>query len=398
MKAIVQDRYGSFEALRSREIAKPEIGDGEVLVRVHAAGLNIGVAFAVKGEPLPMRLESGLLRPKYGVPGYDFAGRVEAVGSAVTHFGPGDEVYGVANGTCAEYVRASEDKLALKPASLTYEEAAALPVSALAALHGLRDAGKLQPGQKVLINGASGGVGSFAVQIAKAFGAEVTGVTSTRNVEMVRSLGADHVIDYTREDFTKGGPRYDLIFDNVENRSVSDCRRALTPDGTLVLNSGTGARGLAMLVRLAQPFVLSPFVRQDLRRYLSHPNRADLTILTRLVEEGKLRPVIDTTYALGEVPAALRQIEAVTFGARSSSPWQTPTLARRTWPSAHEGGRPRGGPPAPAGEQDDVASVGSASSRITAMIEAGELRPVIDCRYALERRPRPTVTPTRSRS
>ena len=310
MKAIVQDRYGSFEALQTREIAKPEIGDGEVLVRVHAAGLNIGVAFAVKGEPLPMRLESGLLRPKYGVPGYDFAGQVEAVGSAVTHFGPGDEVYGVANGTCAEYVRASEDKLALKPVNLTYEEAAALPVSALAALHGLRDVGKLQPGQKVLINGASGGVGSFAVQIAKALGAEVTGVTSTRNVEMVRSLGADHVIDYTREDFTKGGPRYDLIFDNVENRSVGDCRRALTADGTLVLNSGTGARGLTMLVRLARPFVLSPFVRQNLRRYLSHPNRADLTLLTGLVEEGKLRPVIDTTYALGDVPAALRQIEA----------------------------------------------------------------------------------------
>ena len=220
MKAIVQDRYGSFEALESRDIAKPEIGDGEVLVRVHAAGLNIGVVFGVKGAPLLMRLESGLLRPKYGVPGYDFAGQVEAVGTGVTNFRPGDEVYGVANGTCAEYVRVPEDKLAIKPVNLTYDEAAALPVSALAALHGLRDAGKLQPGQRVLINGASGGVGSFAVQIAKALGAEVTGVTSTGNVEMVRSLGADHVIDYTREDFTKGGPRYDLIFDNVENRSA----------------------------------------------------------------------------------------------------------------------------------------------------------------------------------
>ena len=310
MKAIVQDRYGSFEALESRDIAKPGIDDNEVLVRVRAAGLNIGVVFGVKGAPLLMRLESGLLRPKYGVPGYDFAGQVEAVGTGVTNFRPGDEVYGVANGTCAEYVRVPEDKLAIKPVNLTYDEAAALPVSALAALHGLRDAGKLQPGQRVLINGASGGVGSFAVQIAKALGAEVTGVTSTGNVEMVRSLGADHVIDYTREDFTRGGPRYDLIFDNVENRSLRECRRALTPRGTLVLNSGTGARGLAMLVRLARPFVLSPFVRQDLRRYLSHPNRADLTVLTGLVEEGKLRPVIDTTYALGDVPAALRQIEA----------------------------------------------------------------------------------------
>ena len=221
-----------------------------------------------------MRLESGLLRPKNGVPGYDFAGRVEAVGPGVTMFQPGDEVFGATKGTCAEYVRVAEDKLALKPANLSYEQAAALPTSALAALHGLRDAGKLQPGQKVLINGASGGVGSFAVQIAKAFGAEVTGVTSTNNVEMVRSLGADHVIDYTREDFTKGGPRYDLIFDNVENRSLRDCRRALTPSGTLVLNSGTGARGLAMLVRLLRPLVLSPFLQQNLRRYLSHPNRS----------------------------------------------------------------------------------------------------------------------------
>ena len=310
MKAIVQDRYGSIKALESRDIAKPEIADNEALVRVHAAGLNIGVVFGVKGAPLLMRLESGLLRPKYGVPGYDFAGQVEAVGAGVKSFRPGDEVFGVANGTCAEYVRVSEDKLAIKPVNLSYEEAAALPVSALAALHGLRDAGKLQPGQKVLINGASGGVGSFAVQIAKALGGEVTGVTSTGNVELVRSLGADHLIDYTREDFTKGGPRYDLIFDNVENRSLSDCRRALTPGGTLVLNSGTGAHGLAMLVRLVRPFLLSPFVHQNLRRYLSHPNRADLTVLKAWVEEGKLRPVIDTTYALGDVPAALRQIEA----------------------------------------------------------------------------------------
>ena len=310
MKAIVQDRYGSLEALEARDIAKPEIGDSEVLVRVHSAGLNIGVVFGVKGTPLPMRLKSGLLRPSYGVPGYDFAGQVEAAGAGVTHFRPGDEVFGVANGTCAEYVRASEDKLAIKPANLTYDEAAAVPVSALAALHGLRDAGKLQPGQRVLINGASGGVGTFAVQIAKALGAEVTGVTSTSNVEMVRSLGADHVIDYTREDFTHGGPRYDLIFDNVENRSLRDCRRALAAGGTLVLNSGTGARGLAMLVRLARPFVLSPFVRQNLRRYLSHPNRADLTFLKTLVEEGKLRPVIDSTYPLRDTSAALRHIEA----------------------------------------------------------------------------------------
>ncbi len=310
MKAIVQDSYGSIEALESREIAKPATGDDEVLVRVTAAALGIGDVFGVQGSPLPMRLATGLLRPTYGVPGYDFAGRVEAIGSGVTHFQPGDEVFGASKGTCAEYVRVAEDTLATKPANLSHEEAAALPTAALAALHGLRDAGKLQPGQKVLINGASGGVGSFAVQIAKALGAEVTGVTSSRNVEMVRSLGADHVIDYTREDFTRGGPRYDLILDNVENRSLADCRRTLTPQGTLVLNSGTGARGLRLLVRLVRPLMLSPFVRHTLRRYLSHPNNADLTVLKTLVEQGKLRPVIDSTYPLSDTPAALRRIES----------------------------------------------------------------------------------------
>jgi NADPH:quinone reductase-like Zn-dependent oxidoreductase len=310
MRAIVQDRYGPLEALESRDIPVPGVGDDEVLVRVRAAGLNIGVVFAVRGTPLAMRLESGLLRPKYGVPGYELSGQVEAAGAGVTAFRPGDEVFGVSRGTCAEYVRASQDGLAIKPAGLSHEQAAALPVSASAALHGLRDAGGLRPGQSVLINGASGGVGSFAVQIAKALGAEVTGVTSTRNVEMVRSLGADHVIDYTREDFTEGGRRYDLILDNVENRSLADCRRVLAPDGTLVLNSGTGAQGLAMAVRLVRPLVLSPFVHQRLRRYLSHPNRADLSLLSALVEEGKLRPVIDRVYPVQDAAAALRQIEA----------------------------------------------------------------------------------------
>jgi NADPH:quinone reductase-like Zn-dependent oxidoreductase len=198
----------------------------------------------------------------------------------------------------------------LKPARLTFEEAAAIPTSALAALHGLRDAGKLHEGQRVLINGASGGVGTFAVQIAKALGAEVTGVCSTTNLNMVRSLGADRVIDYTKEDFTQGGPRYDLILDNVENRSLSEVRRALTPRGTLVLNSGVGASGIRMLVRLVRPLVISPFVRHSLRRFLSTPNRADLTVLKTLVEDGKLRPVIDCTYPLPETPAALRHIEA----------------------------------------------------------------------------------------
>ena len=309
MKAITYNTYGSFDVLAYRDVDLPTINEHEVLVRVHAAGLHVGDCFSVRGAPFGMRLVTGLLKPKHGVPGFDLAGRVEAVGEAVTHFQPGDEVFGASTGTCAEYARVGEQQLALKPAQLTFEQAAAMPTSALTALHGLRDAGKVQPGHKVLINGASGGVGSFAVQIAKAFGAEVTGVCSTQNVEMVRSIGADHVIDYTREDFTRSGPRYDVIFDNVENHSLSDCRRVLTPNGTLVLNSGAGAQGIGMLVRLMAPLVLSPFVRQRLRRFLSAPNHNDLVLLKELVESGKLRPVIDTTFPLRETAAALAHIE-----------------------------------------------------------------------------------------
>jgi NADPH:quinone reductase-like Zn-dependent oxidoreductase len=309
MKAMAYDAYGPFEALVLRDVDTPAVREHEVLVRVRAAGLHVGDCFSVRGAPLAVRLETGLRRPRYGIPGFDLAGRVEAVGPSVTRFRPGDEVFGASAGTCAEYARAAAGRLALKPAPLTFEEAAALPTSALAALHGLRDAGKVGPGQKVLINGASGGVGSFAVQLAKAFGADVTGVCSTRNVGLVRALGADHVIDYTREDFTRGGARYDLILDNVENRSLSDCRRALTPAGTLVLNSGTGAQGLALLVRLVTPLVLAPVVRQRLRRYLSVPKHEDLVLLKGLVEAGKLRPVIDRTYPLRETPAALAYIE-----------------------------------------------------------------------------------------
>jgi NADPH:quinone reductase-like Zn-dependent oxidoreductase len=310
MKAIIYDTYGSFDVLTLEDIAMPVIKDDEVLVRVRAAGLHVGDCFSVRGEPFAMRLVTGLRRPKYGVPGFDLAGQVEAVGAGVTLFQPGDDVFGASTGTCAEYARAEATKLALKPASLTFEEAAAIPTSALTALHGLRDAGRLRPGQRVLINGASGGVGTFAVQIAKARGAEVTGVCSTKNVDLVRSLGADYVIDYTREDFTRGRKQYDLILDNVENHSLSDCRRALTPAGTLVLNSGTGAQGIGMLVRLVAPLALSPFVRQRLRRYLSTPNHDDLVVLTNLVESGRLRPVIDRTFPLPETPAALAYIEA----------------------------------------------------------------------------------------
>jgi NADPH:quinone reductase-like Zn-dependent oxidoreductase len=309
MKAIAYTSYGPLDSLALRDIPKPAVKDGEVLVRVHAAGLAIGDVFSVKGVPYAMRMYTGLLRPKWGVPGFDLAGQVEAVGNGTKQFQPGDEVFGSSQAACAEYAVAREDQLALKPASLTFEEAAAIPTAALAALRGLRDVGKVQPGQKVLINGASGGVGHFAVQIAKVLGAEVTGVCSTKNVDMVRSLGADHVIDYTKEDFTAGGQRYDVILDNVENRSLSDVRRALKPAGTLVLNSGTGASGIAMLVRLAQPLVLSPFARQNLRRYLVKPNQRDLVFLKELVESGKLRAVIDKTYALSETPAALAYVE-----------------------------------------------------------------------------------------
>ena len=309
MRAIVQDKYGSFEVLGLREIDRPVAKDHEVLIRVHAAALHVGDCFSVRGAPFAMRLVTGLLRPKYGVPGFDVAGHVEAVGAHVKQFKPGAEVFGASNGTCAEYVLAAEGKLALKPANLSFEEAAATPTSALAALHALRDVAKVQPGQRVLINGASGGVGTFAVQIAKALGAHVTGVCSARNVGLVRSLGADHVIDYTREDFTEGGRRYDLIFDNVENRSLSDCRRALSPDGTLILNSGTGAKGLAFLLRLVKPLALSPFVRQNLRRYLSVPNHDDLVFLKELVESGRLTPAIDRTYPLRETATALGYVE-----------------------------------------------------------------------------------------
>ena len=309
MKAMVHDRYGPPDLLTLRDIDRPSVGDTEVLIRVRAAGLHIGDCFGVRGSPFPMRLVTGLRRPTHGIPGFDVAGQVEAVGRKVTRFRQGDEVFGTCKAACAEFVCAPADTLAPMPAGLTFEEAAALPTSALAALHGLRDAGRVQPGQQVLINGASGGVGSFAVQLAKAFGAQVTGVCGTSNIELVRSLGADHAIDHTRQDFAQGGPRYDLMLDNVENRSLADCRRALKPGGTLILNSGTGATGIALLVRLLKPLLLSPFVGHTLRRYLSTPGHADLVVLKDLVEAGTLRPVIDRVYPLHETAAALRHIE-----------------------------------------------------------------------------------------
>jgi NADPH:quinone reductase-like Zn-dependent oxidoreductase len=309
MKAIMHDHYGSFDLLELRDIPKPEVGDDEVRVRVRAAGLHVGDCFSVRGAPFVMRFATGLLKPKHGVPGFDLAGQIEAVGKNVTRFQVGDAVFGACTGACAELVCVAENTLAHKPPMLSFEQVAALPTSGLAALHALRDVGKVQPAQRVLINGASGGVGTFAVQIAKSFGAEVTGVCSTQNLELVRSIGADHLVDYSREDFTLAERRYDLIFDNVENRSLSELRRALATKGMLILNSGTGAQGMKMMARLIKPLMLSPFVSQDLRRYLSVPNHEDLRLLGELVESGKLTPVIDRTYPLEQTADALAYIE-----------------------------------------------------------------------------------------
>jgi NADPH:quinone reductase-like Zn-dependent oxidoreductase len=301
MQAIVQNAYGSPDVLRLAEIDKPVVKDDDVLVRVRAAAIHAGDYFCMRGTPYVVRLSLGLLKPRGNyVPGFDAAGQVEAVGKNVTRLQPGDEVFGACNGACAEYVSAAEDNFVLKPANLTFEQAAAVPTSALAALHGLRDAGKVQPGQKVLINGASGGVGTFAVQIAKSLGAEVTGVCSTRNVDMVRSIGADHVIDYTQEDFTSSGQRYDLILDNVANRSFSDCRRALAPQGTLIPNSGHAGIGYVV-----KAFLRSVFVSQQGRPFVSTPNQQDLVVLQELLESGQVTPVIDRAVPLSETPEAM---------------------------------------------------------------------------------------------
>ena len=308
MKAIVQDKYGSADALELRDIDRPEIGDTDVLVHVHAASVHVGDWILMTGTPFVMRMATGLRKPKIPVPGTDIAGTVEAVGAGVTKFRPGDEVFGWGTGAFAEYASASEDHLALKPANLTFEEAAAVGVSASTALQVLRDNGKIKPGQKVLINGASGGVGTFAVQIAKAFGAEVTGVTSTKNVSLVRSIGADHVIDYTEEDFRQGGPRYDFILDSVGDRSMSATRRALTPSGTLLSNGGGHTSG--KLSRVIRATVVSMFVRQQGKPTVKTQNRTDLLALKQLVEAGTVTPVIDGPYLLSETPAAIRHVAA----------------------------------------------------------------------------------------
>lgn len=304
MKSIVLNAYGSPAGLSLKEIAEPTIKENEVLVRVHAASLNAGDVFSLRGSPWLVRLSVGFPRPKDYILGWDMAGVVEAVGAQVTQFKPGEDVFASCSGSLAEYVSVDEDKLALKPANLTFEQAAAVPTAAITALIGLRDAGKLRAGQKVLINGASGGVGTFAVQIAKALGGEVTGVCSTRNVELVRSLGADHVIDYVHEDFTANGQRYDLILDNVASRSFADLRRALTPQGKIIPNSGHG--GMSYVFKA---YLLSLIMRQHGRMYLALPSGKDLLVLKELIETGKLKPVIDITFPLSETPAAFRYLE-----------------------------------------------------------------------------------------
>jgi len=309
MQAIVQDRYGSGEALELREIDRPAIGDHEVLVRVRAAGVNPADWAVMSGLPYIARPVYGLRRPKTGVRGTDVAGEIVEVGSGVTRFQPGDEVFGASTGSYAEYAAASEDSLALKPATLTFEQAATVPMAGLVALQAIRDRGGVRAGQRVLINGASGGIGTFAVQIAKAYGAEVTAVTSTRNADLMRSLGADHVIDYTSEDFTRSGTRYDVILDNVSNHSLSRLRGVLTATGVLIPNGGNfGNRWFASAGRLVRGAVLFRIGGQKLGNFLVSTNHADLVVLKDLIEAGKVTPVVDRTYPLSRAAEAVDRI------------------------------------------------------------------------------------------
>ena len=308
MKAIVRDGYGSPDVLELREIERPDLtGDG-VLVRVHAASVNRGDWYTLTGLYVG-RAEMGLRKPKSRLIGTDFAGTVEAVGKDVTEFGLGDEVFGGRIGAFAEYVCARARSVALKPAHLTFEEAAAVPVAALTALQGLRDRGQIQPGQKVLINGASGGVGTFAVQIAKALGAEVTAVCSTRNVDLARSLGADHVVDYTRDDFTRSDARYDLLFDNAGSRSWRECKRVLKPHATVVLVGGQmGSRVFGPMGHVIRMRVASMFSGRKAGFFVAKFNKDDMETLRELLEDGKVRPVVDRRYELSEVAEAFRYL------------------------------------------------------------------------------------------
>ncbi|MCZ7607371.1 MAG: NAD(P)-dependent alcohol dehydrogenase [Planctomycetota bacterium] len=311
MRAAAQYRYGGPEVLQLEQRPLPAVGDDEVLVRVRAAGVDRGVWHLMAGLPYLMRVVGfGLRAPKNPVPGMDLAGTVAAVGKNVTRFRVGEEVFGVGKGSFAEYAVAPEAKLAHKPANLSFEQAAALAISGMTALQGLRDVAKLQAGEKVLILGASGGVGSYAVQIAKALGAEVTGVGSTGKLELVKSLGADHVIDYTREDITDSGTRYDVILDIGGNRSLSKLRRALKPRGRLVIVGGeNGGRLIGGLERLLRAMLLSPFVSQTLLSFISGERQEDLQTLKEMAEAGNITPMIDRAFPLAEAAEAVRYLE-----------------------------------------------------------------------------------------
>ncbi len=308
MKAVTYHEYGPPSVLALEDVERPVANDGEVLVRVVASAVNPGDWDVMHGEPMVLRPSTGFVKPKNHVLGLAVAGRVEEVGAGGEGFRPGDAVFGeIRHGGFAEYASVPTKALAPMPANLTFEQAAAVPVVGPTALAALRDVGQVQPGQKVLINGAAGGVGTFAVQIAKVFGAEVTGVCSGRNADLVRSIGADHVVDYTLEDFTAGGRRYDLIFDNVGNRPMADCRRALAPKGTFIPNSNKGGgRWLGgFLPRAARAIAVTPFVSQRLRPFAATSDSKELVAMTELIEDGQVTPIIDRTYPLAETAAAL---------------------------------------------------------------------------------------------
>ena len=309
MQAIIFTEYGSPDVLQCAEIEKPAPARNEILIRVYAASINPLDFHNMRGSPCIIRLQNGLRRPKNPRLGVDLSGEVEAVGQDVTDFRPGDAVFGVRTGALAEYVITTGKAFAPIPSNLTFEQAAVVPVAGLTALQGLRDKGKLQPGQTLLVNGAAGGVGTFAVQIARAIGAEITAVTSTPNLELVRSLGAHHVVDYTRENFTRSGQRYDLIFDGVGNHPLSACRRILKPDGTYIMVGGSGGGLFGPLLYAFRTSLMSRFVSQNLLWFLSSVHREDLLTLKDMIESGQVTPVIDRRYTLCQTPEAMRYLE-----------------------------------------------------------------------------------------